>query len=66
MDDKLDKMATLDEMATMAQINELREYLKKAKEETIPTIEDSQKQNADDITAINEAIASLAEIVGGE
>lgn len=59
MDDKLD------EMATMAQINELRAYLKKAKEETIPTIEDSQKQNTDDITAINEAIASLAEIVGG-
>lgn len=60
MDDKLD------EMATMAQINGLREYLKKAKEETIPTIEDSQKQNTDDITAINEAIAALAEIVGGE
>lgn len=59
MDNELEEKKVLDG------INELRAYLKKAKEETIPTIEDSQKQNTDDITAINEAIASLAEIVGG-
>lgn len=59
MDNELEEKKILDG------INELRAYLEKAKEETIPTIEDSQKQNTDDITAINEAIASLAEIVGG-
>ena len=31
-----------------------------------PTLQDTVNQNAADITAINEAIASLAEIVGGE
>ena len=59
MDNELEEKKALDG------INELRAYLKKAKEEIIPTIENSQKQNTDDITAINEAIASLAEIVGG-
>lgn len=31
-----------------------------------PTLQDTVNQNTADITAINEAIASLAEIVGGE
>ena len=31
-----------------------------------PTLQDTVTQNTADITAINEAIASLAEIVGGE
>nr|DAJ89951.1 MAG TPA: hypothetical protein [Caudoviricetes sp.] len=31
-----------------------------------PTLQDTVNQNVADITAINEAIASLAEIVGGE
>ena len=31
-----------------------------------PTLQDTVSQNTADITAINEAIASLAEIVGGE
>ena len=31
-----------------------------------PTLQDTVNQNSADITAINEAIASLAEIVGGE
>ena len=31
-----------------------------------PTLQDTVSQNSADITAINEAIASLAEIVGGE
>ena len=31
-----------------------------------PTLKDTVNQNSADITAINEAIASLAEIVGGE
>lgn len=31
-----------------------------------PTLQDAVNQNTADITAINEAIASLAEIVGGE
>lgn len=58
-------MDELEEMTILQEINDLRSYLRDAKAKTIPDLETNQGQNTADIEAINEAIASLAEIVGG-
>ncbi len=58
-------MDELEEMKILQEINDLRSYLRDAKAKTIPDLETNQGQNTADIDAINEAIASLAEIVGG-
>lgn len=58
-------MDELEEMTILQEINDLRSYLRDAKAKTIPDLETNQGQNTADIDAINEAIASLAEIVGG-
>lgn len=58
-------MDELEEMRILQEINDLRRYLRDAKAKTIPDLETNQGQNTADIEAINEAIASLAEIVGG-
>lgn len=58
-------MDELEEMRILQEINDLRSYLRDAKAKTIPDLETNQGQNTADIDAINEAIASLAEIVGG-
>lgn len=58
-------MDELEEMTILQEINDLRSYLRDAKANTIPDLETNQGQNTADIDAINEAIASLAEIVGG-
>lgn len=46
-------------------VKETREAVVEATKE-IQTLQNTSEQNTADITAINEAIASLAEIVGGE
>lgn len=58
-------MDELEEMTILQEINDLRSYLRDAKAKTIPDLETNQGQNTADIDAINEAIAALAEIVGG-
>lgn len=58
-------MDELEEMKILQEINNLRSYLRDAKAKTIPDLETNQGQNTADIDAINEAIAALAEIVGG-
>ena len=58
-------MDELEEMKILQEINDLRSYLRDAKAKTIPDLETNQGQNTADIDAINEAIAALAEIVGG-
>ena len=47
------------------EVKETREAVVDATK-AIQILQNTSKQNTDDITAINEAIASLAEIVGGE
>ena len=47
------------------EVKETREAVVDATK-AIQTLQNATVQNTDDITAINEAIASLAEIVGGE
>lgn len=47
------------------EVKETREAVVDAAK-AIQTLQNISEQNTDDITAINEAIASLAEIVGGE